>query len=333
MPETRAMLLQFGNYISRCRIVSSLHRMLAAKINFQALAPGVDERPLKKAACHLPRPQQQQMPLNICGLPALGPPSRGLTYLWARPPPPRGAGSAKLPGLVTSARAKCILPTCHLHPARCCSHRPGQTPAAPSRRCPPLMRSPSPVRSFVRCPCRFPGDWGPDVRDADMNPEVPVPDQRRIDVVANSVYLWHGSQLAVEATSLSALAQTGAPPRSKCPATARSHAGGSAKAPRHLPRTTPNSHRRSAAASLFSVLKAGADSGPKQLHSLCATGLQPFQRISVLRPRLPGCPSGLPSLPCLRNRHSPAPCSSGQAEPELHELLVISCEGAPCFPA
>ena len=49
------------------------------------------------------------------------------------------------------------------------------------------------------------------VRVADMNIDVPVADDRRIEVVANGLSLWHGSQLAVDATLVSPLTRTGEP--------------------------------------------------------------------------------------------------------------------------
>ena len=47
------------------------------------------------------------------------------------------------------------------------------------------------------------------VRLADMNLDVPVADERRIEVVANGLPLWHGSQLAVDATIVSPLTRQG----------------------------------------------------------------------------------------------------------------------------
>ena len=47
------------------------------------------------------------------------------------------------------------------------------------------------------------------VRLADMNLDVPVADARRIEVVANGLPLWHGSQLAVDATLVSPLTRQG----------------------------------------------------------------------------------------------------------------------------
>ena len=47
------------------------------------------------------------------------------------------------------------------------------------------------------------------VRLADMNLDVPVADERRIEVVANGLPLWHGSQLALDATIVSPLTRRG----------------------------------------------------------------------------------------------------------------------------
>ena len=47
------------------------------------------------------------------------------------------------------------------------------------------------------------------VRLADMNLDVPVSDERRIEVVANVLPLWHGSQLALHATIVSPLTRRG----------------------------------------------------------------------------------------------------------------------------
>ena len=47
------------------------------------------------------------------------------------------------------------------------------------------------------------------VRLADMNLDVPVSDERRIEVVANGLPLWHGSQLALDATIVSPLTRRG----------------------------------------------------------------------------------------------------------------------------
>ena len=49
------------------------------------------------------------------------------------------------------------------------------------------------------------------VRVADMNIDVPVSDARRIEVVCNGLPLWHGAQLAVDATLVSPLAHDGSP--------------------------------------------------------------------------------------------------------------------------
>ena len=49
------------------------------------------------------------------------------------------------------------------------------------------------------------------VRVADMNIDVPVSDARRIEVVCNGLPLWHGAQLAVDATLVSPLTREGQP--------------------------------------------------------------------------------------------------------------------------
>ena len=50
-----------------------------------------------------------------------------------------------------------------------------------------------------------------DVRIADMNIDVPVVDDRRIEVVANGLPRWHGAQLVVDATLVSPVTCTGKP--------------------------------------------------------------------------------------------------------------------------
>ena len=47
------------------------------------------------------------------------------------------------------------------------------------------------------------------VRLADMNIDVPVSDERRIEVVANGLPLWHGSQQAIDATIVSPVTRAG----------------------------------------------------------------------------------------------------------------------------
>ena len=47
------------------------------------------------------------------------------------------------------------------------------------------------------------------MRLADMNITVPVSDERRIEVVANGLPLWHGSQLAIDATMVSPVTRAG----------------------------------------------------------------------------------------------------------------------------
>ena len=51
----------------------------------------------------------------------------------------------------------------------------------------------------------------PNVFLRDMNLETPVTDERRIEVVANGLPLWHGAQVAVDTTLVSPLRSDGAP--------------------------------------------------------------------------------------------------------------------------
>ena len=64
-------------------------------------------------------------------------------------------------------------------------------------------------------PC-LPRGGGPsrpeqNVRLADMNIDAPVQDARRIEVVCNGLPLWHGAQLAVDATIVSLVGRTREP--------------------------------------------------------------------------------------------------------------------------
>ena len=90
------------------------------------------------------------------------------------------------------------------------------------------------------------------VRLAEMNIDVPVADDRRIDVVANGLALWHGSQQAVDATIVNRV-QT-------CTLAAPW------KAPRgaNAVRRTLSSSPPVAAAWLLSVLKSAADLARRQ---------------------------------------------------------------------
>ena len=79
---------------------------------------------------------------------------------------------------------------CHLR-------RPRHARAAPgARRCAGLPRS---------CGARV----ARHVKLADMNLDVPVADEQRIEVVANGLPFWHGSQLALDATIVSLLTRRG----------------------------------------------------------------------------------------------------------------------------
>ena len=98
------------------------------------------------------------------------------------------------------------------------------------------------------------------VRLAEMNIDVPVADDRRIDVVANGLALWHGSQQAVDATIVSPVTRLVTLNRVRtCTLAAPSTAPRGANAVR---RTLSSS--APAAAWLLSVLKSAADLARRQ---------------------------------------------------------------------
>ena len=157
---------------------------------------------------------------------------------------PSGVGSTSLPERAMSARAKHTLLTCRLRLVR----SRGRILPGPSPPCRPMRPSSSPVptsASCVRLPlplaprfCRCRGRLDPlgdhpralplehavirVCREAgaargcpqvvgDMNTDVPVVDDRRIEVVAKGLPLWHGAQLAVDATPVSPLTRAREP--------------------------------------------------------------------------------------------------------------------------
>ena len=143
-------------------------------------------------------------------------------------------GSAKLPARATSARARRIFLTSPLRPVRCCCrrlghtlHEPIQSPSRPrTRPCPFRMRS-SDERAVARV-CREAGARvARNVRVvADMNIDVPVADDRCIEVVANGLFLWP-------------LARTGEPHPRADVEPGRCHRSSVAQATRHVPRAPP----------------------------------------------------------------------------------------------
>ena len=146
------------------------------------------------------------------------------------------AGSAGLQPLAMSARRSLILPTLTLHLERCCWHSlcwlQAQTSASACSSC-----------AACTCPCssrlahatavpastsaagvlaaRAPQYWSMrwcqeagahlvrNVRLAAMNGDVPVQDQRMIEVVSRGLLLWDGVQLAVDATVVSRVTNSG----------------------------------------------------------------------------------------------------------------------------
>ena len=162
---------------------------------------------------------------------------------------PCGAGSGEPPVRAMSARVRRSFLTFHLRPARCCSRKQGLTLLAPSPSRPPTrpcyfagcawpshsLRDPAAV-GVGWTPLAITGPLAPrrgssparaapleravagggarvarNVRVADMNIDVPVADDRRIEVVANGLPLWHGAQLALDATLVSLLTRAGEP--------------------------------------------------------------------------------------------------------------------------
>ena len=90
---------------------------------------------------------------------------------------------------------------------------------------------------------RLPRSWreGRHVRLADMNLDVPVSDERRIEVVANGLPLWHGSQLALDATIVSPLTRRGrGPPARRRPAGLRGRCRRAPQAHPDIPRVGPS---------------------------------------------------------------------------------------------
>ena len=70
----------------------------------------------------------------------------------------------------------------------------------------------APLERAVACVCREgSAPVAMNVRVADMNIDVPVADDRRNEVVANGFPLWHGAQLALDATLVSLLTRVGEP--------------------------------------------------------------------------------------------------------------------------
>ena len=66
-----------------------------------------------------------------------------------------------------------------------------------------------PSRAFAAKAAPGSPDVARNVRLADMNLDVPVADEHRVEVVANGLPLWHGSQLALDATIVSPLTPRG----------------------------------------------------------------------------------------------------------------------------
>ena len=110
--------------------------------------------------------------------------------------PPRAAAPAPPPPL-TLCSAHVLLPR---------TPRPTRRPSLGLRH---LLRA-LPLEHAVARVCREAGaQVARNVRVGDMNIDVPVSDARRIEVVANGLPLWHGAQLAIDATIVSPVTRTG----------------------------------------------------------------------------------------------------------------------------
>ena len=135
------------------------------------------------------------------------------------------------------------------------------------------------------------------VRLADMNLDVPVSDERRIEVVANGLPLWHGSQLALDATIVCPLTRRGE--SSRMPMSSRGRGSPSPQRPgANGIRPTPSSSMRGAAGWLLLGLRLAAGSVPRP-YSCCAslhdTGPLPSLRTCGPPQLSPGSRAGLGS--------------------------------------
>ena len=141
-----------------------------------------------------------------------------------------------------------------------------------------------------------------------MNVDVPVADDRRIEVVANGLALWHGSQQAVDATIVSPVTRLVTLNRVRtCTLAAPSTAPRGANAVRR----TLSSSAPVTAAWLLSVLKSAADLARRQPPgSACSLGNGPWRYLRHYeRQRVQlGLPAGLAYWQLLRSAPSPRRC-------------------------
>ena len=138
------------------------------------------------------------------------------------------------------------------------------------------------------------------VRLADMNLDVPVSDERRIEVVANGLPLWHGSQLALDATIVSPLTRRGeAHPR----ADVQPGCAVAAAARRKRFQTYPELES-GAVDSLWSASRSAAGSAPKQCSSCASSHAIARRRSPPTCNPPPSHPGSRDGLVCSRSRLS-----------------------------
>ena len=171
------------------------------------------------------------------------------------------------------------------------------------------------------------------VRVADMNIDVPVVNDRRIEVVANGLPLWHGAQLAVDATLVSPVMRAGEP-QTRADVEPGRAVSSAAECKRRY--TYPEITRARRCRLVVVGLEVGGSLAPRRRHSSASshgTALLPCRPGCARLPNPPGFPDGQRYWLLPHNGHMPAPCSSselplageGNGEgpaPEPHELLA-----------
>ena len=131
------------------------------------------------------------------------------------------------------------------------------------------------------------------VRLADMNLDASVQDARRIEVVCNGLPLWHGAQLAVDATIVSPVGRTGEP---RAGADARPALALDQAAQRKRRHTYPELER----ARRCRLVVFGVEVGGRWSREAA----QFVRLLAVLQPAAPGCSAGVAFFPSQRSKPS-----------------------------
>ena len=185
-----------------------------------------------------------------------------------------------------------------------------------------------PLEHAVARVCREAGaQVARNVRVGDMNIDVPVSDARRIEVVTNGLPLWHGAQLAIDATIVSPVTRTGS---ARPGADTRPAAAGRTQPDANGAKPTQSSRARDERGSSYSGLRlAGASASFLRL-------LAQHRAASVAAPLRAAARagwvqrwSGMLAVAAMRAYAAsllelpPAgeACVAGEA-PELHEILA-----------